>query len=98
MMSTASNFPLIKNQGLLTSRRKASLLKVLQADSGRAPPPASEQRGNLHTNNKLLCPNYSVRLSSSPVLLNTKDLKYRVDGELLRKSKLQKSKQSFCGD
>src|SRR3954469_18138037 len=98
MISTAASFLLIKNQGLSTSRRKASLLKVLQADSGRALLPASEQHGNLHTNNKLRCPNYSVRLSSSPVLLNTKDYTYRVDGELLQKSKLQEIKQSFgCG-
>src|SRR3954462_11889819 len=48
----SSKFPLIKIPRLSTSRIKASLLKVLLTDSGRAPPPASEQRGNLHTNNQ----------------------------------------------
>src|SRR3954468_24559884 len=57
MMSTAASFPLIKKKGLSTSRRKASLPKV-------------QKCGDLHTNNQLLCPNYSMRLSISPVLLN----------------------------
>src|SRR4051812_7310586 len=52
----SSNFSSIKMPRLWTSRRKASLLKVLQADNRRAPPPASEQRGNLHTNNQNTLP------------------------------------------
>src|SRR3954469_16182240 len=48
----SSKFPLIKIPRLSTSRRKASLMKELQADNGGAPPPASEQRGNLHINNQ----------------------------------------------
>src|SRR4051794_3475017 len=52
----SSKFPWIKIPRLSISRRKASLLKVLQADNGRAPPPASEQRGNLHTNDQNTLP------------------------------------------
>src|SRR3954469_6205213 len=51
-----SKFPSINIPRLSTSRRKASLLKVLQDDNGRTPPPALEQRGNLHTNNQNTLP------------------------------------------
>src|SRR3954471_12056977 len=52
----SSKFPSIKIPRLSTSRRKALLLKVLQADNGRAPPPESEQHGNMHTNNQNTLP------------------------------------------
>src|SRR4051812_33496698 len=52
----SNKFPSIKIPRLSSSRRKASLLKVLQADNGSAPPPASEKRGNLHTNNQNTLP------------------------------------------
>ena len=49
MMSTVASFPSVRNQGLSTSRRKESPLKVLLADYLQDALPASATTWNLHT-------------------------------------------------
>ena len=67
-------FPQYETKVYRTSRRKKSLLKVLVADFGRAHHQGSSSNVEpAHNTTKLLCPNETVRVSISPVLLKTKN-------------------------
>src|SRR3954452_9196985 len=62
---TSTSFPSVRNRGYRTSRRKETSQRYCK------------QCGDLHNTNSRLCPNESVRLSSSPVCCN-KGLNCRV--------------------
>src|SRR3954469_6590061 len=83
--------------GLSTSRKKATLLKVLLADYWQGP--STGVINNVETctqTTKILFPNYSVRLSISPVLLNTKGNHIVWMNNCLQKVNCR-SKQSLSG-